>query len=89
MHDTFIPRKFEALVDEYGLDDFGSSGYTFKVQSIKKGKIYEERNPNYISGHQKGVIIDDNCCWWHYGTSSFKSRFKEVSRESKIDEILN
>jgi hypothetical protein len=56
MHDTFIPRKFEALVDEYGLDDFGLSGSTFKVQSIKKGKIYEESDPNYISGHQKGLL---------------------------------
>lgn len=78
----FKPRKFEALIDEYGLDDGGVASFTFQVQSLKKGKIYEERNPAYIEGHRNGVVIDDNACWWHYGTKSFKERFKEVELKS-------
>lgn len=74
----FKPRKFEALINEFALDDGGVASFTFKVQSLKKGKIYEERNPDYIEGHRRGVVIDDNCCWWHYGTEGFKKRFKEV-----------
>ena len=74
----FKPRKFEAQIDEFGLDDGGVASFTFEVQSLTKGKIYYERDPEYLSGHQKGVVIDDNCCWWHYGTESFKKRFKEV-----------
>lgn len=71
-------RKFEALIDEFGLDDIGMSGETFQVQSLMKGKIYKEQNPTSIDGHREGVIIDDNSCWWHYGTESFKKRFKEI-----------
>lgn len=76
--EKFKPRKFRALVDRYGLDDGGVASFTFEVQSLKKGKIYEERNPDYISGHRKGVVIDDNACWWHVGDESFKKTFKEV-----------
>jgi hypothetical protein len=76
--EKFKPRRFKALIDEFGLDDGGVASFTFKVQSLKKGKIYKERNPEYISGHQRGVVIDDNSCWWHYGTEEFKKRFKEV-----------
>ncbi len=76
--ERFIPRKFEAKIDEWGLDDFGYSGATFEVQSLKKGKIYYEQNPDYIDPHDSGVVIDDNSCWWRYGTSSFKERFKEI-----------
>lgn len=93
MATEFIPRQFEALVDEYGLDDFGASGMTFQVQSLKKGKIYYEEDPRYISGHQKGVVIDDNGCWWYYGNNSFKQRFKEVTlqeqRNEKIESIID
>lgn len=74
----FKPRKFKALINEFGLDDIGMSGRVFKVQSLKKDKVYFESNPNYISGHQKGIVIDDNGCWWIYGKSSFKERFEEI-----------
>lgn len=74
----FVPRKFRAKIDEYGLDDGGVASFTFRVQSLKKDKIYEEQNPEYLSGNKKGVVIDDNCCWWHYGTLSFNERFEEV-----------
>jgi hypothetical protein len=74
----FIPRKFEALIDEFGYDDVGCSGETFKVQSLTKGDIYEEVDPSSIEGNRSGVVIDDNSCWWHYGTASFKERFKEI-----------
>jgi hypothetical protein len=74
----FKPRKFVALIDETSLDDIGYSGQTFKVKSLTKGKIYKERNPEFLSSKEKGVVIDDNGCWWHYNTSGFKKRFKEV-----------
>ncbi len=74
----FKPRKFRAKVDKYGLDDFGASGIVFEVQSLTKGKIYEEENPEYISGNRRGVVIDDNGCWWHYGDKSFNERFEEI-----------
>ena len=86
-------RTFVALIDEFGLDDFGSSGGTFEVQSLKKGEIYTEADPRYIDGHESGVVIDDNSCWYHYGTTSFKKRFKEVTisevRDEKIIQILS
>jgi hypothetical protein len=74
----FKPRKFKALIDEFGFDDCGVASGIFKVQSLKKDKIYEESDPDYISGNQTGVVIDDNSCWWHYGTESFKKRFEEI-----------
>lgn len=76
--EEFKPRKFRALIDEYGLNDGGVASFTFKVQSLTKGKIYKERDPNYIEGNKRGVVVDDNSCWWHYGTESFKKRFEEV-----------
>ena len=76
--DEFKPRKFIALIDEFGLDDGGVASFTFEVQSLKKGEIYEESNPNSIQGNKRGVVIDDNSCWWHYGTKSFDKRFKEI-----------
>lgn len=74
----FKARKFEAIVDEFGLDDYGVASGTFEVQSIAKGKIYEEENPAHIDGHERGIVVDDNSCWWRYGTESFKKRFKEI-----------
>ncbi len=77
--EKFIPRKFEALIDEHGEDDLGFSGITFTVQSLKKGEIYEESDPRCIEGNRRGVVIDNNGCWWHFGNDSFNKRFKEVS----------
>jgi len=74
----FIPRKFKAKIDEFGFDDFGMSGLTFKVQNLTKGNTYEEQDPEYLSSKQKGVVIDDNSCWWHYGSESFNNRFEEI-----------
>jgi len=91
--EKFIPRIFEAIINEYSLDDFGFSGETFTVQSLTKGKIYKEENPNYIQGKQTGVVIDDNSCWFHVGTKSFNERFREVtlqeSRDKKIEKVLD
>lgn len=77
-NNIFKPRKFEALIDEFGLDDGGVASFTFQVQSLQKGKIYFEKNPEYITSKELGVVIDDNSCWWHYGTEEFKKRFKEI-----------
>jgi hypothetical protein len=74
----FKPRRFKALIDEFGYDDGGVASFTFRVQSLEKGKIYEESNPAFLEGHRSGVVIDDNSCWWHHGTEGFKKRFKEI-----------
>lgn len=79
----FIPRKFVALKDEFGLDDIGASGLTFTVQSLVKGKVYEEENPAFISTHESGIVIDDNSCWWHVGTKPFNEQFKEIDAEKR------
>ncbi len=76
--EEFKPIKFKSMTDEFGLDDGWVASFTFPVQSLTKGKIYYESNPAYIEGHQRGVVIDDNSCWWHYGNESFKKRFKEI-----------
>ncbi len=78
MSTIFTPRKFEAIVDEFGLDDWPDFSGTFQVQSLKKGKIYTEKDPKYIDGNRSGVVIDDNSCWWHFGTDSFSKRFKQI-----------
>lgn len=75
----FIPRKFRAKRDEFALDDGGVASFTFKVQSLTKGRIYVEMNPDYIQGHRSGVVIDDNACWWHFGTAAFNERFELVN----------
>lgn len=76
--EKFVPRKFRAKISETGLDDGGVASFTFRVASLEKDKIYEEQNPEYISTGQRGVVIDDNGCWWHYGTRSFNERFEEI-----------
>lgn len=75
----FKPRKFIALINEEGIDDIGMSGLTFKVESLRKGKIYEERNPEYLSKpYNHNVVIDDNGCWNHIGEGDFFRKFKEI-----------
>lgn len=90
--EKFEPRRFEAIVDEFGLDDGGGFSFTFKVQSLTKGKIYNEQNPSCIEGNRRGVVIDDNCCWYFVGDKNFKERFKEVTsielRDEKLKTIL-
>lgn len=76
--ENFVPRRFRAKIDEWGLDDGGVASFTFRVHSLRKDKIYEEQNPKYLSTKQRGVVIDDNSCWWHYGTTAFNKRFEEV-----------
>lgn len=79
-------RKFEAIIDEHGLDDIGMSGLTFEVQSLKKGNTYNEHMTwvEAWDGHggkkqaPSGYVIDDNGCWWEIGSASFKQRFKEI-----------
>lgn len=79
----FIPRKFRAKINEFGLDDYPDFSGTFKVQSLKKDKVYEEQNPAYLDKHPVGVVVDDNGCWWHYGTSGFNERFEEIKDDVK------
>lgn len=77
-------RKYKALVNETGLDDFGASGITFEVKSIIKDKIYEEGPIGYV--------IDDNGCWNQIGSKCFIDRFLEIPnaeiRDKKIKKIL-
>lgn len=82
-------RKFEALEDKFGLDDGGVASFTFKVQVLKKGKVYEEhmRLEEYSDGKGQGkklrripsgFVIDDNACWNEIGSKNFKKLFKEI-----------
>ncbi len=76
---NFKPRKFIAKIDEFGLDDGGVASFTFEVQSLKKGEIYLERDPDSLSPpYNENVVIDDNGCWWHIGDNGFNKRFKLV-----------
>ena len=63
-------RKYKALINETGLDDFGASGLTFEVKSLIKDKIYKE--------HPAGYVIDDNGCWNQIGSKYFIARFLEI-----------
>jgi len=86
-------RKFEALIDEYGLDDGGVASFTFKVQVLKKGKIYQEHqqhnggDANNSIWEPSGYVIDDNSCWNQIGTESFNERFKEVDILKRVVRI--
>jgi len=79
-------RKFKALVNEFGLDDFGVASGTFKVQVLTKGEIYKEHqrlvSANDGRGGLKevpsGYVIDDNSCWNKIESDEFKKRFKEI-----------
>lgn len=72
-------RKFEAIVNEMSLDDFGVASGTFEVQSLTKGKVYMEHVERTGSKPTpSGHVIDDNACWWKIGTDSFNKRFKEI-----------
>lgn len=75
---NFIPRRFRAKKDLFGLSHGGVASFTFTAQYMEKGKIYEERNPEYIQGRRKGVVIDDDANWWIIGTSEFNELFEEI-----------
>jgi len=58
-------RQFKALINEKGLDDFGSSGMTFEVDQLIKDKIYEEADRSKYDSHgrnSKPFFVDDNGC---------------------------
>lgn len=78
MDKEFKPRVFRSKINQWGLDDGGVASFTFKVQSLKKGKLYYEKNPRYIEGHSLGVVIDDNSCWHHVKDKNFNELFEEI-----------
>lgn len=58
-------RKFRALVNEKGLDDFGFSGITFEVDQLQKDKIYTQADQRFYDEHgrnSKPFFVDDNGC---------------------------
>lgn len=58
-------RKFRALVSETGLDDFGFSGQTFKVDQLIEGKVYtqaDQRNYDEAGRKSPPFFVDDNGC---------------------------
>lgn len=58
-------RQFRSLINEKGLDDFGSSGMTFEVDQLIKDKIYEEADRSKYDSHgrnSKPFFVDDNGC---------------------------
>ena len=74
----FVPRAFEALIDENGFDDGGDFTFVFEVQALKKGKIYYEQDPEYLQDNQKNIVIDDNSIWYTIGKGDFFKKFKEI-----------
>ena len=58
-------RKFKALKNEKGRDDFGTSGITFEVVQLIEGKVYTQQNTEYWDEHAKHsapFFVDDNGC---------------------------
>lgn len=58
-------RKFKALVNEKGLDDFGASGMTFEVDQLIKDKIYVQADQRFydeIGRNSKPFFVDGNGC---------------------------
>lgn len=58
-------RKFRALVDETGMDDFGASGMTFQVDQLVKDRVYEEQDTTHWDERAKNsapFFVDDNGC---------------------------
>lgn len=58
-------RKFKALVNEKGLDDFGASGLTFEVDQLVKDKIYTQADQRFYDErgrNSKPFFVDDNGC---------------------------
>ena len=76
----FKPRKFEAIIDEFGKDDYGVASGTFDVHSIVNGQISYEENPAYLCPPRNhNVVIDDNGCWHHIGDARLKQLCKEIN----------
>jgi len=79
-------RRFEALINQTGLDDFGASGLTFQVIEIEKGKIYEEYwkwvdawdGKGGLKAVPSGYVIDDNGIWHNIESRHFTEKFKEI-----------
>jgi hypothetical protein len=58
-------RNFKSVLNEKGLDDFGLSGITFKVDQLTIGKIYKEQDTTYwdkSAKKSKPFFVDDNGC---------------------------
>lgn len=66
-------RIFEALIDEYALDDIGMSGLTIEVQALKKGKCYPQCSVN------KQYFRDDNGCLRDIETLLEARKIKETT----------
>lgn len=58
-------RKFKALINETGLDDFGASGMVFEVDQLIKDKVYTQADQRFYDEHgrnKKPFFVDDNGC---------------------------
>lgn len=58
-------RKFISLVNETGVDDFGASGLTFRVDQLVKGKVYTQADQSNYDEHGRNsapFFVDDNGC---------------------------
>lgn len=65
MTETVKLRKFKALVNEKGLDDWGDFSSTFTVDELVKGKIYTQADQRNYDAHgrsMKPFFVDDNGC---------------------------
>jgi len=75
-------RKFKALVNETGLDDFGASGQTFGVNQLVVGKVYTQADQTYYDENGRNAapfFVDDNDC---------SRDIKQMLREGKVIEVF-
>ena len=75
-------RKFKSLVNETGLDDLGASGWTFVVDQLVVGKIYEQADQMYYDEPYRNYepfFVDDNGC---------SRNIKQMLREGKVIEVF-
>jgi hypothetical protein len=85
-------RKFKALVNEKGRDDFGMSGITFEVDQLVKGRIYTQVDQSLYDKRGRDsdpFFVDDNGCSRDIKDMLIEGNVIELDlRDETIKEIL-
>ena len=77
-------RKFVALVNETGLDDFFAAGLTFRVDQLIEGNIYEEADQDYYDHKSAPFFVDDNGCARNIANMLSEGKIGEMKLKTKI-----
>ncbi len=76
-------RKFRALVDEKGLDDWADFSSTFTVDVLIKGKIYTQADQSEydeMGRNSKPFFVDDNGC---------SNDIEYMLKNKKVEEVFD